>query len=307
MDIQKWHEQRRKGLGGSDSPVVLGVSPFKSPHELWLEKTGRGEDQKETLAMKRGKILEPVIADLYAEETGQKLRRVNCILQHDDLPYIQANLDRQILSNNGAGPGVLEIKCPGLHIFGKCKREGLPDYCSVQLQHYMSVTGYKWGAFAVFNPERWEMIHFTLERDDALIRMILQQDKIFWEKVLRDEPPEDDGPAVDLPPVGGELIRMAGDVWEKAIDDLRSARELKAEAEAVEKMAKEAVTILMERAGADVAEGAGARIYFKQQAGRKKFDKERLAADHPEIDLAAYEKQGKPFKAFRPYFLKTVE
>jgi hypothetical protein len=49
-------------------------------------------------------------------------------------------------------------------------------------------------------------------------------------------------------------------------------------------------------------EGAGLRLSYTEQAGRKSFDKKLLAAEHPEIDLAKYEKQGNPFKVFKPFF-----
>lgn len=40
MERTEWLEQRRKGIGGSDAPVIMGVNPWRSPMDLWLEKTG---------------------------------------------------------------------------------------------------------------------------------------------------------------------------------------------------------------------------------------------------------------------------
>ncbi len=54
-----------------------------------------------------------------------------------------------------------------------------------------------------------------------------------------------------------------------------------------------------------VAEGAGCRVYWKLQSGRKTIDKNVLRRDG--IDITKYEKEGKPFRAFRPYFLREGE
>lgn len=295
-------EERKKGLGGSDSPVVLGVSPFKTSRELWLEKRGLLGDVEVTPAMERGTVLEPVVKDLLAARTGRKIVQVKEMLTHKDHPFMRAHLDGLISGDEGKGMGVLEVKCPGLQVFGKCKREGLPDYYLIQLQHYLAVSGKKWGSFAVFNAERWELIFFDMDRDDELINMIVVKDAEFWQMVVDGKEPIEQGPQIDLPPVGAtDLIKLDTPEWAQAVTDLREARELKGEAEAIEVIAKARVQELMGDAG--IAEGAGARIYWQTQDGRKSLDGKRLKKEQPEIH-AQYLKQGNPFRVFKPYFLK---
>jgi len=301
-----WLENRRRGIGGSDSPVVLGVSPFRTIHELWLDKTGQGVPVKETPAMKRGTALEPIAADQYAENTGRTLFHVSKILQHPNRPYILGNIDRMIEGNGGRGPGVLEIKCPGVHVFGKCKLQGLQPYYVAQLQHYLGVTGWGWGSFQVFSAERWESIHFDMEADPEFIEMMFDRDAEFWSLVETMTPPAaEPDPVDDLPKVGGELVTLTDYDWQLAVEDFRQARELAKTAVEIEEQAKAKLQEIMAKADASVAEGAGLRVYWKEQTGRKTFDKARLAKDHPEIDLAKYEKAGKSFRAFRPYFLSS--
>jgi hypothetical protein len=91
--------------------------------------------------------------------------------------------------------------------------------------------------------------------------------------------------------------------WRIAIEKLKEAREIKAEAEALEEEAASAVKLLMEGTGANIAEGCGARIYYRIQKGRESFDKKKLASDHPDLDLTKYIKTGSPFRVFKPYFL----
>ena len=37
----EWLEVRKKGIGSSDAAAAIGLSPYKSQLELWMEKTGR--------------------------------------------------------------------------------------------------------------------------------------------------------------------------------------------------------------------------------------------------------------------------
>ena len=72
--MQEWLEQRTLGLGGSDMGAVLGVSPYKTAYEVWLEKTRRVPlDSKKTAPILRGIHLESVAADVIAERTGLEL------------------------------------------------------------------------------------------------------------------------------------------------------------------------------------------------------------------------------------------
>jgi len=295
---------QREGIGGSDTPTIMGVNPYETPLELWEEKTGRREPREATAAMQRGTYLEPLAADIYAEKTGRKIRRVNTMLRHPEHTWMTGNLDREIV-NDDRGPGVLEIKCPGLNVFGKAKREGLPANYNLQLQHYLAVSRRSWGAFAVFNAEKWEMIFFDIDADRELQDIIIARDLEFYQCIKEDRPPEIDvTPAMDLPTVGpSELITIDSPIWKEAIERLREAREIKTEAEALEEEAKTALQDIMTAQGAAVAEGAGARIYWKTSAGRVTIDSKRLQREQPEI-FSQYAKTGNPFKTFKPYFLR---
>lgn len=312
MDREQWLKERRKGIGGSDTPViVLGNDhPFTTPRELWESKLGMsGGEDKPTPAMRRGTVLEPVVADLYREATGRKLRRVNAVLQHPDHDWMLGNVDREIVAARpDDGPGVLEIKCPGLRTFSQCRREGIPDYYQLQMQHYLAVTGRKWGAFAVFSAERWDLLHFDVERDDELIDLIVERDAAFWELVKSGTPPEsaEELTKVDIPPLQTdmELVRIESDAWRNAVDEYRMAKEILDEAKELESVAKERLQNLMELHGAAVAEGGGLRVYYREQAGRLSFDHKAFAKAHPDLDLAPWFKQSKPTRPFRPYFLK---
>jgi len=200
---------RTKYIGGSDIGAVLGISPWTSKRELWLEKKGLGEPVEVNSDMKRGTVLEPVAAEQYKQQTGRKVRISNKTYQHKDFDFLRAHIDRQIVAIDDRGPGVLEIKCPGVYSLKQTEREGIAPNYVVQLQHYLGVTGYKWGAFCLFNAENWTTISFDVNRDDALIEQIEIACGAFWMSLHeKDCPYAEEEPAtqVDIEPVGAQRV-----------------------------------------------------------------------------------------------------
>jgi predicted phage-related endonuclease len=45
---EQWLADRRKCIGGSDIDAILGLSPYRTPVDVWAEKTGRSPGQGET-------------------------------------------------------------------------------------------------------------------------------------------------------------------------------------------------------------------------------------------------------------------
>lgn len=44
LSRDEWLEVRKHGIGSSDAAAALGLNPYKSQLELWMEKTGRDTD-----------------------------------------------------------------------------------------------------------------------------------------------------------------------------------------------------------------------------------------------------------------------
>ena len=66
LPYEDWLEYRKQGIGGSDAAVACGISRYKSPVELWLEKTGQLPNQEAGEAAYWGTQLEPFVrADPY--------------------------------------------------------------------------------------------------------------------------------------------------------------------------------------------------------------------------------------------------
>ena len=85
---EDWLAVRKQGIGSSDAGSAVGLNPYKSQLELWLEKTGRdttlpkADPHDEESPMYWGNVLEPIVAWHYSKRTNNKVRRINAVLQH---------------------------------------------------------------------------------------------------------------------------------------------------------------------------------------------------------------------------------
>jgi putative phage-type endonuclease len=299
---EKWLDSRRKGLGGSDSPVVLGVSPFMTRRELALDKLGLLPGKEESPAMRRGKRLEEVAVEMFTEKTGIGLVTRNEIMTHPELGWWRANIDRETID----GTTVVEVKVPGWRQFSKIKREGLSDYIQVQNQHYLMHPKFKRGIYIILSIEEWDVLWFEQEPDAELQEIIMEKDGEFW-KMLQDGiiPDEEQLPTIELPSAQGSIVMMGNTLgWNEAVRELYEAQEIRKEAESLEETAKAEIRKLMGNASS--VESDGFRAYMLNQKGRKTIDAKKLEKEFP----SAYEsclKKGKPFQKFSPYFLKGYE
>lgn len=141
LSYEQWLGVRTQGIGSSDVPTVCGVNPYMSQLELWLIKTGRIEPAQATMdgyaPLYYGKQLEPLVAKYYTAKTGNKVRRVNAVLQHRKHKFMLANLDYAV---SNPDVGILEIKTTGIH-GAKLWQNGVPLSEACQVQHQLAVTG----------------------------------------------------------------------------------------------------------------------------------------------------------------------
>lgn len=188
-DHEKWLEARALGIGGSDAAVIMGMNPYKSPYQLWLEKTGQAEatDLSHVQAVYWGSKNEANIADWFQETTGKKVRKLGTLRSRSH-PFMLANVDRAVIGEEAG----LEIKTAGVSQAKKWKGDEIPDAYYCQCLHYLAVTGADRWYIAVLIGGN-EALYKTVERNEDDIKALIEAEAGFWKLVETRTPPPVDG------------------------------------------------------------------------------------------------------------------
>lgn len=287
IDEGDWLEQRKKGIGGSEASMVIGVNPWKSKLELWNEKVTQisNIDATKQLMFKVGHTLEPIIADEYTEETGRKLEE-RPLKIHPKYPFILGNIDREIVGDK-KGPGILEIKTKGGYT--NWHDEDIPIYYHAQIQHYLNLYNYTWGSFAVLDLGVMKLNIVDVERDDEFISKLVKEEIDFWKLVEYKTPPPV-GPTKACEEFLREKYKDSENITidisnnEEAMKWAAMLREAKRNIKAFDAMEIEAKNHLMSIVGvAEKALGNGYAISWKAPKNKETFDLERFRRDYPEL------------------------
>lgn len=295
---EEWLELRRKGIGGSDIAAILGLNPYRSAIDVWLDKTGRAEEREASEAMRQGTDLEQYVADRFCEATGKKCRRVNFMYQHPEHPYLLANIDRDIVGEDA----LLECKTTSVYSADRWEDGEIPDEYFLQVQYYLGITGAAkaYIACVIFNRE---FIWREIERDDAIIQSLFDEVGEFWRSYVEaDEMPPPDGSKaagkaladIYSADPGIEAIELRGFDEQIARYDQISAliSDLEAEREQIKQ------SIQAEMKNADTAYIGARKIAMKEQR-KTTIDAKRLKEEDPET-YEQYVRIGEPFRVFRP-------
>jgi putative phage-type endonuclease len=241
----EWLSKRRTGIGASDSPVVLGLSPFKSPFELWAEKTGNspGEDEMGEPA-EWGLRLERPIAEAFAERMGRgvELWPQNRLARHASIPWLVATPDAIQHWKERGEPGTLQIKTTSAFNAADWA-DGPPLFYQVQCQHELAVTGHTWGTLCVLIGGQ-KLRTFDYELNPKFIEALLPKLEAFWRSVEDETPPPVDGSLATArvlarlhPSDNGETVMLPHEALEwsealaKAKEQIKAAEAVKTEME----------------------------------------------------------------------------
>ncbi len=285
MDNAQWLQWRRNGVGASDAPVIMGVSPWKTPYQLWMEKITGNSTQKENSSMERGKRLESEARDAFSNILKTDLQPKN--VEHDSIRWLRASLD----GIDPSGKIMVEIKCPNKNDHFVALNKMVPEKYWPQLQHQMLVTGLDQMYYVSYTGE--EIAWVNVKRDPAYVANLLEEEQQFWDCVLNQTAPDlTEKDYLDLENVQG---------WSETAARLLQVQSHLKELEVEERHLK---TILMAISGERNARGGGLQaasslckgvIDYKQAAADWL---ENLRAHHPELNVTEI-----PWEAYRkaPY------
>ncbi len=275
---------RQKYIGGSDIAGILGISPWKTPLDVYLDKVQpRVEitDPDKLRVLNRGKRLEPYVIDLLSEETGLEIVRRGERYLDRELGFIAAEIDAEAASGEN-----IEIKTVSpfkAKEWGEEQSDEIPLHYAAQAMHGLMVTGRDVCVFGVLiGADDFRL--YRIERDDATIAGIREKEVEFWQRVNDKNPPEPSAVSDIFRLFGTKDSGMAIEASESIQADLLALKSLKGDAKNIEgliALRESRIKIFMGDASILTMNGLPACTWTEQQSYR--FDQSAFKAAHPQL------------------------
>lgn len=283
-DRSAWLAERRTGIGGSDVAPILGLSPYRTPLDVYREKRGEAGDDSDSAPKLWGRLLEPVIRQRYSDVTGRAVLVPNGMLRHQRHHFMVANLDgftedRRVFEAKTARTGAG---------WGEPGTDEVPDEYALQVQHYLAVTGFPVADVAVLIGGSDFRI-YVVEADPSLQSDLIEAEAEFWDRVVRGDEP----PPVSFAEAQQRYGRLAAAGSVQAAPDVAEAwaeaRRLRQQIKELEAAKEAADAVLLNALGeaGDTLVGPDGRVLatWKLAKAPQRFDVAAFKAANP--DLAA--------------------
>ncbi len=290
MTEEEWKNARRLGIGGSDAGAILGLNPYFSALQVFLDKRGQLPEKEDTEAMRLGRDLEEYVAKRFVQEMEKrgepkKVKNCNFVLQHPEYPWMIANVDRLIVGENAG------LECKTASAFNKTDFEGnnVPEQYYCQCQHYMACTGASHWYLCILQFGKEPFI-FKIDRNEEDIKTLIAVEKSFWEDcVLQGKEPAVDGSEGSrtalaiMHPEGKEDVEVDISPFTHNLRELvrinNEIKQLEIEAE------KHRQEIQQYMGDATVGNNDYFRVTWRNSV-RNSFDTARFKKDYPELAKA---------------------
>ena len=271
QNSKEWDELRKKKLGASDISIIMGVSEFMTPFQLWQIKTGKVQkDNEENFIQNKGHKKEAKARAMFELITDREWPPVVCL--HTEHDFLMASLDgyNEELGENW------ECKFFGKEDFENLQKGIIPQKYFPQIQAQMATTGASVCHLTGINEDdktHTEKVAIDVEYIQTNMYPAIFD---FWEKVQKDiEPEKCDRDIIDLSG-NKELVNLLAryEAIKKDYDE--------AEVE-LEKIKKEIFAI----AKAPRNECNGIKITTSAPVVKVSYDVEKIAEDF-KVDLGKY-------------------
>lgn len=296
LDREAWLAERRRGVGGSDVAAILGLSPYRTPLDVFRDKRGDLVDQPENAPMRWGNLLEPVVRQEYSDVTGREVLMPDRMLAHGTHEFMLANLDGYTADGR-----VVEIKTARTgNDWGEPGTDEIPQAYLFQVQHYMAVTGFAVADVAVLIGGS-DFRLYEVEADPELHEMLIDAEAAFWRRVVENDPPE--------PVTYADAIARWGRVSNPALtavadrDAIHAVEQLrlhKTQIKDVSAIIEDHTATIMKALGEAetlLDDGGNVLATWKLAKAPERFDAKALKVEHPEI-YEKFVKVGEPSRRF---------
>lgn len=218
---EAWFPWRKTGITASMIPVIMGLSPYQTPYQLWAELVGLKEPQdlSNNFHVQRGVAQEPEARDAVENEFGKPYMPVCVEADHNSL--FKASLDG--LYSLGTDKEVLEIKCPCEKIYNEILQlQGqAPSFqmYAAQVQWQLNCASATSGRLYFWLRGK-RPINTAIRRNDAFIAKAEERALWFWNLIQTKTPPPmiegRDNEVYDFPEVDNTWLSRVEQYKEKS-------------------------------------------------------------------------------------------
>lgn len=274
---------RTKYIGGSDVAGILGISPWRTPLEVYLDKVQprvKPVDPSKQKVFTRVQRMEPYVIDLLSEETGMEIVHRGNRYIHRDYDFIAAEIDAEAASGEN-----IEIKTVSpfkAKEWGEIQTDAIPVHYTAQAMHGLMVTNKQVCVFGVLIGGDDFRI-YRVERDEETIQAILEKEIAFWDRVKNLNPPE----ATSVSDVSLMFEKDAGTSIEadgKALALFNDLRDMKSRRKSLEEeiaISEEKLKMYMQEHSVLTLDGKPLCTWKSQISNR--FDQKLFQSVHPEL------------------------
>jgi len=280
---------RRKFIGGSDLAAILGISPWKTPLQLWNDKTQPAMPETDAARLRvlnRGKRMEPYILDMIRDEHGVNVIAANERYTDQAVDYFACEIDAEAKDEKR---GHINIEIKTVHPFkvkewGDIGTDALPLHYLAQVQWGLGITGRQYcDVYALIGDD---LKRYAVEADGELIATLREKAIQFWVRyvsALTPPPPVSEEDLYMLYPAdNGQAAPIDSDA--DALSALNELRALRIEAKELDARIEGCEKALKTRMG-DVAmlTVGGTKVCTWKSKQAKRFDQKAFAAAHPAL------------------------
>lgn len=274
---------RAKYLGGSDVAGILGISPWRTPLEVYLDKVQpriKPVDPSKQKVFTRGQRMEPYVIDLLSEETGLEIIHRGNRYIHRDYGFIAAEIDAEAATGEN-----IEIKTVSpfkAKEWGEVQTDAIPVHYTAQAMHGLMVTEKQVCVFGVLIGGDDFRI-YRVERDEETIQAILEKEVSFWDRVINLNPPE----ATTVSDISLMFEKDAGSSIEadgKALAVFNDLRDMKSRCKSLQEeiaVSEEKLKLYMQEHSILTLDGKPICTWKSQESNR--FDQKLFQVEHPDL------------------------
>jgi len=283
---------RMKGIGSSDIGAIMGCNPFRSAHDVWLDKTGRAVAFEGNDHTRRGDVLEPAILQLASMELDEKIAAPKGAFVKG---ILRGNVDGQI-NRYGKGEKIVEAKSSLVDEgWGEPGTDEIPEHVFLQVMLQM-MTAESDFTYAVKLGAFFKLDIYEIEYQRDIADMIEYSANKFWQdNVIADFPPPIDKATDGTLDYYGSRQRDGGKealVDPKLCKEYYDAHIAMTAAESAKKLAK--VKIQQQLGDCAVGKVEGFACRATTCKGRSSIDKKMLEKHYPEAYKAVHS-YGNPY------------